>query len=142
MTLGRFYCCYLRNACDLMPNFHPILFKFCAYVNYMLIYKMHRERKFPKTITNLAALFLELFEPPSYLHVCIFGACELDLSLKTTCKTFATMLFHSRQYNGIYERLSVSEKLPVNLVGLTHDQFWLFSTWVFGWDLCCNCASY
>ena len=55
-----------------MPNFHPILFKICAYVNYMLIYKMHREGKFPKTITNLAALFLELFEPPSYevgLHI-------------------------------------------------------------------------
>ena len=68
MTLGRFYGCYLRNARDLMPNFHPILFKFCAYVNYMLIYKMHREGKFPKTITNLAALFLELFEPPSYNH--------------------------------------------------------------------------
>ena len=49
-----------------MPNFHPILFKFCAYVIYMLIYKMHREGKFPKTITNLAAHFLELFEPPSY----------------------------------------------------------------------------
>ena len=50
-----------------MPNFHPILFKFCAYVNYMLMYKMHREGKFPKTITNLAALFLDLFEPPSYI---------------------------------------------------------------------------
>ena len=69
MTLGRFYCLrfYLRNARDLMPNFHPILFKFYAYVNYMLIYNMHRERKFPMTITNLAALFLELFESPSYM---------------------------------------------------------------------------
>ena len=67
MTLGRFYCCYLRKACDLMPNFHPILFKFCAYVNYMLMYNMQRERKFPITITNLAALFLELFESPSYI---------------------------------------------------------------------------
>ena len=47
-----------------MPNFHPILFKFCAYVNYMLIYNIHRERKFLMTITNLAAVFLELFEPP------------------------------------------------------------------------------
>ena len=27
---------------------------------------MQRERKFPKAITNLAALFLELFEHPSY----------------------------------------------------------------------------
>ena len=51
-----------------MPNFHTILFKFCAYVNYMLIYKMHRERKFPMTIKNLAALFPELFEPPLYLR--------------------------------------------------------------------------
>ena len=50
-----------------MHNFHPILFKFCAYVNYILIHNMHRERKFPMTITNLAALFLELFEPPSYI---------------------------------------------------------------------------
>ena len=25
---------------------------------------MHRERKFPMTITNLAAVFLELFNPP------------------------------------------------------------------------------
>ena len=70
-----------------MPNFHPILFKFCAYVNYMLIYKMHREGKFPKTITNLAALFLELFEPPSYLCSETKGAdqlrryCEADLRL-------------------------------------------------------------
>ena len=32
----------------------------------MLIYNMHRERKFLMTITNLAALFLELFESPSY----------------------------------------------------------------------------
>ena len=32
----------------------------------MLIYNMRRERKFPMTITNLAALFLELFEPPLY----------------------------------------------------------------------------
>ena len=52
-----------------MPNFCPILFKFCAYVNYMLIYNMNRERKFPMAITNLAALFLELFgfEPSSYM---------------------------------------------------------------------------
>ena len=66
MMLGRFYCCYLRNARDIIPNFHPILFNFFAYVNCMVIYEMHRERKFPMTITNLAALFLELFEPPSY----------------------------------------------------------------------------
>ena len=51
-----------------MPNFYPILVRFCAYVNYMLVYDMHRERKFPMTITNLAALFLELFEPPSYIE--------------------------------------------------------------------------
>ena len=67
MTLGRFCFCYLRNARDLMPNFHPILFKFCAYVNNMLTYKMHRERFFPMAIINLAALFLELFESPSYI---------------------------------------------------------------------------
>ena len=67
MTLGRFYYCYLRNARELTPNFHPIVFKFCAYVNYMLIYNIHRERKFPMTITNLAALFLELFEYLLYL---------------------------------------------------------------------------
>ena len=30
----------------------------------MLIYNIHRERKFP--ITNLAALFLKLFESPLY----------------------------------------------------------------------------
>ena len=59
MTLGRFYCRYLRNARDLMPNFHPILFKFCAFLNYMLVYNM--------TITNLAAIFLEPFEPPSFI---------------------------------------------------------------------------
>ena len=65
MTLGRFYCCYLRNARDLIPNFHPIVFKFCAYVNNMFMYNMHRDREFPMKSNNLAALFLELFEPPS-----------------------------------------------------------------------------
>ena len=34
----------------------------------MIIYNMHRERKFPMTITNLAALFLGLFGPPSYIY--------------------------------------------------------------------------
>ena len=50
-----------------MPNFHPILFKFRTYVNYMLTYKMHRERFIPMAITNLAALFLDIFESPSYI---------------------------------------------------------------------------
>ena len=30
---------------------------------------MHRERKFPMTITNLAAVFLEPFESPSYVYI-------------------------------------------------------------------------
>ena len=34
----------------------------------MLIYNMHKEHKFPMAITNLAALFLELSEPPSYFY--------------------------------------------------------------------------
>ena len=61
MTLGRFYCRYLRNARDLMRNCYPILFKFCAFVNYMLVYTM--------AITNLAALFLDFLTPPR-----IYGA--------------------------------------------------------------------
>ena len=46
-----------------MPNFHPILFKLCAYVNYMLVYIMHRERKIPMTITNWQH-FSSNFESP------------------------------------------------------------------------------
>ena len=66
-----FYCCNARYARDLMLNFHPILFKFCAYVKNMLdrdnmLDNMHREREFPMTIYNLAALFCELLERPSY----------------------------------------------------------------------------
>ena len=34
----------------------------------MLLHNIHRERKFPLTITNLAELFLEIFEHPSYMH--------------------------------------------------------------------------
>ena len=49
-----------------MPNFHPISFKFCAYVNNMFMYNMHRDREFPMKTNKLAALFLELFESPSY----------------------------------------------------------------------------
>ena len=49
-----------------MPNFHPILFQFCAYVNNMFMYNMHRDRKFSMKTNNLAALFLGLFESPSY----------------------------------------------------------------------------
>ena len=60
-----------------MPNFHPILFKFCGYVKYMLIYHMYRELKFPMTITNLAALFLELFKPPLvYAPNFVFISCN------------------------------------------------------------------
>ena len=47
-----------------MPNLHPIVFKFCAYVNYMLIYNMHRERKFPMTITNFANVSSNFLNPP------------------------------------------------------------------------------
>ena len=49
-----------------MPNFYPILFKFCAYVNNIFMYNIHRDREFPMKTNNLAALFLGLIEPPSY----------------------------------------------------------------------------
>ena len=86
-----------------MPNFHPILFKLCAYVNYMLIYKMHREGKFPKTITNLAGLFLELFEPPSYFH----NMLTLDLFLPMTGdpqvgKTSILLRYLRNQFSPLY----------------------------------------
>ena len=32
----------------------------------MFMYNMHRDREFPMKTNNLAALFLELFESPSY----------------------------------------------------------------------------
>ena len=35
----------------------------------MFIYNMHRDRKFLMAITNSAALFLELFEPPSWFSL-------------------------------------------------------------------------
>ena len=62
-----------------MFNFHPILFKLCAYVNNMLIYNMHRERAFPLKINNLAALFHELFECPSYKPHATFNKLIHDM---------------------------------------------------------------
>ena len=40
----------------------------------MLIYNMHRKREFPMKINNLAELFRELFERPSYKKRSIHGA--------------------------------------------------------------------
>ena len=57
-----------------MPNFYPILFKFCAYVNNMFMYNMQRDREFPMKTNNLAALFLGLFESPSYYCVWVTWA--------------------------------------------------------------------
>ena len=59
-----------------MPNFYPILFKFCAYVNNMFMYNMHGDREFPMKTNNLAALFLGLIEFPSYDNTWLFDEVE------------------------------------------------------------------
>ena len=43
-TLGRFNCCYPRNARDMIRSFLPILLKFYEYVIYILIiiYNIHK----------------------------------------------------------------------------------------------------
>ena len=62
----------------------------------MLIYNMHRESKFPLTITNLAALFLELFESPSY---------------------FCTVMLSTQYSIGVYQTFNVTR---VELIRVRH----------------------
>ena len=73
-----------------MPNFYPILFKFCAYVNNMFMYNMHRDREFPMKSHDLAALFLGLLESPLYMlyaHLFLLCFCAL-LSFNEALKQF------------------------------------------------------
>ena len=50
-----------------MPNFHPILFKFCAYVKHMINENMHRERKIISHDNyKFGSTFSRIFEPHSY----------------------------------------------------------------------------